>query len=113
LSGLVDRAHVFNGRAGMLGAGADASLVGVLLDSDVPVPNLTLTQRGQVVGRTLNSRFSPAMQCAIAFAILTGPWPAGGLLAGATPCRPVALPFLPIPAPIGATENAPTAVQDT
>jgi aminomethyltransferase len=113
LSGLVDRAHVFNGRAGMLGAGAEASLAGVQLDSEIPVPNLALTQRGQVVGRTLNSRFSPAMQSAVAFAILAEPWPAGGLMAGATPCRPLALPFLPIPAPIGATECAPTAVQGT
>ena len=113
LSGFVDRAHVFNGRAGMLGAGADALLAGVLLDSDAPVPNVTLTHRGRVVGRTLNSCFSPAMRCAVAFAILEGPWPPSDLMAGPTPCRPTALPFLPIPAPIGATENAPTAVQHT
>jgi aminomethyltransferase len=110
LSSLVDRAHIFNGRAGVLGAGADTSLAGVLLDSDSPMPNATLTHRGLVVGRTLNSRFSPAMRCAVAFAILDGPWPANDLTAGTTPCRPVALPFLPIPAPIGATEIAPAAV---
>ena len=113
LTGLVDRAHVFNGRAGVLAAGADSSLAGVLLDGDTPVPNATLTHRGQAVGRTLSSRFSPAMRCAIAFAILDGPWPASDLMAGSTPCRAAALPFLPIPAPIGATEHAPADVQQS
>ena len=110
LSGLVDRAHVFNGRTGVIAAGSDASLAGVVLDSEDPVDGAPLTHDGRTVGRMLNSRFSPAMRAVIGMAILADPWPAGRLMAGPTPCRPVALPFLPIPAPIGATENMPASV---
>jgi aminomethyltransferase len=109
-SGFIDRAHVFNGRAGYVAAGADASLAGVVLDSDTPIAGTTLTYEGRAVGRVLSTKFSPAMQAAIGFALLSDPWPAGHLTAGSTSCRPVALPFLPIPAPIGATEKAPAAV---
>jgi len=110
LSGLVDRKHVFNGRAGVLAAGPDASLAGVLLDSEKPSPDTVLTHQGRVVGRTLSSLFSPALHCAIAFAVFSGAWPASEVMAGSTHARPAGLPFLPIPAPIGATEAMPAAV---
>jgi len=110
LCGLVERTHAFNGRAGVLAAGADTSLAGVMLDGDTPQPHAILSHQGREIGRTLSSRYSPAMHCAIAFAILSGPWPAGAVMAGATLCRPAALPFLPIPAPIDATETGTAAV---
>jgi glycine cleavage system aminomethyltransferase T len=110
LSGLVDRAHFFNGRAGVVAEGADASLAGIVLDSDTPIAEAALTHQGRRVGRILSTRFSYAMQAAVGFALLSDPWPAGHLMAGSTPCRPMALPILPIPAPIGATEKAPNAV---
>jgi glycine cleavage system aminomethyltransferase T len=110
LSALVDRSHIFNGRAGVLAAGPDTSLGGVLLDSETPVDKVALTHQGREIGHTLAARYSPAMRCAIAFAILNGPWPASAVSAGATPCRPAALPFLPLPAPMDATETATAAV---
>jgi len=111
LSGLVDRSHVFNGRAGVLAAGADASLAGVLIDGETPLADTVLTLEGRQVGRTLSSRYSPALKGAVAFAVLTDPRPAGAMMAGATPCRPVALPFLAIPAPMDATETGSQGVQ--
>jgi len=110
LGGLVDRSHIFNGRAGVFAGGPDSPLSGVLLDGEKPVPGAVLTHQGRALGRTLSSRFSPAMRCAIAFAIVPGTWPASGLMAGTMPCRAAALPFLPIPAPMDATEPSPAAV---
>lgn len=110
LCGLVDRAHIFNGRGAMLRAGPETNLSGVLFDGETPVANVPLTHEGRTVGRILNARYSPVMQRAIAFALFDGPWPAGELRAGNATCRAVGLPFMPIPSPIGATENATLAV---
>jgi aminomethyltransferase len=107
LSGLVDRDHVFNGRAGTLAAGAEKILCGILFDSETPAPRTVLTRGGLAVGRTLDSLLSPALRRAIALAVLDADAAAPGtaLTAGVAACRTTALPFLPIPAPIGATEN--------
>jgi glycine cleavage system aminomethyltransferase T len=110
LCGLVDRAHVFNGRRGFLSAGPDTNLSGVLFDTATAVANVPLTHEGRAVGRILNVRYSFVMQRAIAFALLNEPWPAGELRAGNLACRAVGLPFMPIPSPIGATETATPAV---
>lgn len=110
LCGLVDRAHVFNGRRGFLSAGPDTNLSGVLFDGATAVANAPLTHDGRVVGRILNTRYSFVMQRAIAFALLDRPSPAGELRAGNLACRAAGLPFMPIPSPIGATETATLAV---
>lgn len=111
LCGLVDREHLFNGRAGYLAAGPFTALSGVLLDSEDPAPYMALTHEGQPAGRTLASRTSPAMRRAVAFAVLAAGAQTAGLMAGTTPARAIALPFLPIPAPMDApTEAAQPAV---
>lgn len=111
LSAFVDPGHPFNGRTAVMAAGPDTSPGGVLIDGEMPVAEAPLTHQGRSVGRTLASRFSPALRGAVAFGVLNGAWPASDVIAGATPCRLVALPFVPIPVPIGATESLPAAVQ--
>jgi glycine cleavage system aminomethyltransferase T len=110
LCGLVDRAHVFNGRRGFLSAGPDTNLSGVLFAGETLVANTSLAHEGRVVGRILNASYSFVMQRAIAFALLDGPGPVAELRAGNLVCRAVGLPFMPIPGPLGATENATLAV---
>jgi glycine cleavage system aminomethyltransferase T len=103
LSALVDRAHLFNGRAGFLAAGPDTRLAGILLDGDSPRPGTPLRRGSEPVGRTLGGRFSPALRQAIAFASVPETLPDGLLTAGGSAARLIGLPFLPIPA---ATETA-------
>jgi glycine cleavage system T protein (aminomethyltransferase) len=113
LAGLVDRAHLFNGRSGFLAAGPDTLPAGIVLDSDMPAPLSTLTSNERPVGHTLDSAYSPAMRRVIALAVLTldGPGPGSILAAGGVSCRVIALPFLPIPAPMTApTESLPSIV---
>lgn len=113
LGGLVDRDHVFNGRAGTLVAGPEKVLAGILLDSETPAPRTVLTRVGLAVGRTLDSLVSPALRRAIALAVLDADAAAPGtvLAAGAVACRATVLPFLPIPAPLPpATESPPPHV---
>jgi aminomethyltransferase len=107
LGGLVDCDHGFNGRAGYLAASAEKILCGILFDSETPAPRTVLTRGGLAVGRTLDSLVSPALRRAIALAVLDADAAAPGtaLTAGVAACRTTALPFLPIPAPIGVTEN--------
>ncbi len=102
LGGLVEREHLFNGRAGFLAAGAEQTLTGLLLEAETPAPQAALTRNGRAVGWTLGSFVSPALGRAIALAVLDGDAAAPGTelkLAGAS-CVTAALPFLPIPAPI-------------
>lgn len=110
LCALVDRTHLFNGRRGFLAAGPDTALTGLLLDGDTPAPDAAVTLEGRSVGHTLTSLYSPALRQAVALAVFDQPPPAGALKAGTAGCRPAALPFLPIPGPIAATENPPTSV---
>jgi aminomethyltransferase len=102
LCGLVDRDHVFNGRAGYLSAGREKVLAGILFDSETPAPRTVLTRGGLAAGRTLGSLVSPALRRALALAVLDPDAAAPGtaLTAGGATCRTCALPFLPIPAPI-------------
>lgn len=108
LSALVDRAHLFNGRAGVLAAGPDTGLSGVLFDGDAAMANTPLTMDGRVIGRTLSALTLPVLMQGAAFAVIekTG----GKLMCGDLACRPVDLPFLPVPAPLAATESAAPAV---
>jgi aminomethyltransferase len=107
LMGLVDRAHLFNGRAGVLAAGPGTTLTGLLVDGEPLRPGTTVFCGSETVGCTLGSRFSPAMQQTIAVAVLPDPVPEGPFTAGGSVCRPVGLPFLPSPA---ATETVGSAV---
>ena len=110
LSGLVDRDHVFNGRAGYLASGAQKVLAGILLDSETPAPQTVLTRNGLAVGRTLGSLVSPALRRAIALGVVDAGAPGTALTAGCAACRTTALPFLPTPAPLPpATEDPPPA----
>jgi aminomethyltransferase len=107
LGALVDRAHLFNGRAGVLAAGPATALAGFLVEGEPPRPGTPVQHGTETVGRTLGSRFSPAMQQAIAMAVLPDPAPEGPFTIGGSICRPVELPFLPNPA---ATEPEGSAV---
>lgn len=108
LSALVDRAHIFNGRAGVLAAPAGPALCGVLFDTDGEVSPAPVLSGKTAIGRLLGSAVSPVLCQRIGFAV--GPDPAAGevLAVGSTPCRAVPLPFLPLPD--CATENRPSAV---
>lgn len=94
LCNLVDRSHIFNGKAGYLGAGRYTVLSGLLL-SATPTTT-TLTHHGVPIGQILSTCYSPALQQTLGFGILTGSWPSGEVEAGSLSCRVVALPFLPI-----------------
>jgi len=102
LSGLVDREHTFNGRAGYLADRPEMVLAGILLDSETPAPNGELTRASRPVGRSLGSLYSPALRRAIALAVLAADAAAPGteLMLDGGACRTAALPFLPVPAPI-------------
>lgn len=106
---LVDRAHLFNGRAAFLAAGDDTSLSGVLFDAAALPANAPLTTEGRIAGRVVSARYLPVMQRAAGFTVLEGA--AGALKFGDIACRPVGLPFLPLPAPLGATESKAPVVQ--
>ena len=111
LDGLVDRDHIFNGRAGTAGPGK--VLAGILFDSETPAPHTVLTRSGLTVGRTLGSLVSPALRRAVALAVVESAAAAPGtaLTAGNLTCRTTALPFLPTPAPLPpATEDPPPGV---
>ena len=113
LDGLVDRDHIFNGRAGYLAAGPGKVLTGILFDSETPAPHTVLTRGSLAVGRTLGSLLSPALRRAVALAFVDCDAAASGtaLTAGTVTCRTTALPFLPTPAPlVPATENPPPGV---
>jgi aminomethyltransferase len=102
LSALVDRSHLFNGRAGVLAGGPDRMLTGLIVKGDLPPPGTALLKGAEPVGLTLGGCFSPALQQTIAFAALPDPLPEGPFTAGGVRCRVVDLPFLPVPA---ATES--------
>ena len=97
LSGLVDRDHIFNGRAGTVGP--EKVLAGILFDSETPAPQTVLLRNGFAVGHTLGSLVSPALRRAIALAVLDADAAAPGtaLTAAGAACRTCALPFLPSP----------------
>jgi glycine cleavage system aminomethyltransferase T len=73
LSSLIDAGHSeFNGRSACLASAGhqDRTLVGVRIGSDVPAPFTELQFEGRSVGHTLSSAYSPAMRCALAFAMV-------------------------------------------
>jgi aminomethyltransferase len=107
LSGLVDSTHDFNGRAGFFAAGPAKTLTGVMFEDETVVPRTILTSQGRAVGRTLSSLYSPALGRALALALLepVAALPGTALMAGTSACRVAALPFLPLPPPLGAGDG--------
>jgi len=107
---IVDRTHIFNGKAGFLAAGRDTQLSGLLMGAQSFDPPKIVSYRGKVIGRVLSICYSPALQRTVGFAILSGSWPTGEVEAASLPCRVVALPFLPIGLSPQATEGAASPV---
>lgn len=110
LADRVDREHLFNGRAGFLAARPDTFLRGILLDGETASPDAPVMLGGRPSGRVLRSFHSPSLRRAVALGVLTEAAATGEVMAGRLGGRLADLPFLPIPAPIAATENAPSGV---
>jgi aminomethyltransferase len=115
LSALIEAEQGFNGRAAALAAQPKRRLAGIVLDSDVPAPFVSLLKDGAVVGRALSSRWSPTLRRAIALAqvdiahatadtrlSLLLPASRDVLLPTVAAATVVDLPFLPAPDPITA-----------
>jgi glycine cleavage system aminomethyltransferase T len=112
LAALIDPDHPnFNGAKAALAARPKRKLVGLVLDSASPAAFTPLMANGIVVGRTLSSRFSPALRRAIALAQLDEGHSGAGLslalpasrerlLPTVAAARVVDLPFLEPPVPI-------------
>lgn len=111
LEKLIDASHeIFNGRAAYLAAAETKALVGIEIDSETPAPFTPLSHKGQIVGHTLTSLYSPALRRAIALAKieLSASQPGTELALTLSPsaeipafrnvtARVAALPFLPVP----------------
>lgn len=116
LASLIDQEHSgFNGAKAVAAATPKRRLVGVVLDSIEPAPFTSLLVNGLAIGRTLSSRYSPALRRAIALAQIDEAHAAAGtpasltlpatrdrLLPTATAARVTDLPFLGPPDPIAA-----------
>ncbi len=104
LLSLIDNDHaVFNGRAAVRTAKCTRERIGVELEGERPFPHTSLLRDGTRVGETMGSLYSPAMQRAIALAIVESssadPGTIFALPDGTKACA-CALPFLPPPDPI-------------
>jgi aminomethyltransferase len=104
LESLIDDDHTgFNGRFAFLAAPRGRTRVGIEFDGETPAPHTALKQGG----RTLHSLYSPALQRAIALAVVDTALAKPGTaltLADGTSARVCELPFLQSPA---ATEPPP------
>lgn len=103
LESLVDADHEpFNGRSVCLAAPRTHTRVGIVLDDENPAPNAPLLRQGRRVGETMGSLYSPALQRAIALAIVdvSAAEPGTELTTSGRSARVAALPFLPNPDPI-------------
>ena len=114
LASLIDAEHTaFNGARPALAALPRRKLVGLAIDGDTPAPFTPVLAGAAIVGRTLSSRHSPILRCAIALAqldeaqaapdtILSLTLPGSRLVLPTVAAARVAdLPFLPVPDPIG------------
>jgi aminomethyltransferase len=104
LESLIDTDHItFNGRAGYLAAPRSRACVGIELDNETPAAAAPLLSGGRQVGQTMNSFYSPALQRAIALAIVDAGYARSGavLTIFDRSVRVAALPFLPVPDSIG------------
>jgi len=101
LESLIDYDHLlFNGRTAFLSTPRSQTRVGVELDGDRPAPYTNLMRNGQRVGATMNSLYSPALQRAIALAIVDVASAEPGTrltLPDGTAAKVVSLPFLSVP----------------
>jgi aminomethyltransferase len=101
LESLVETDHtIFNGRAAYLAAPRVRTRVGVELDVETPAPRTPLRRNGQLVGETMSSLYSPALQRAIALAVVKVSDSEQGtvlVLPDGRSARVCALPFLPVP----------------
>lgn len=105
LDSLVDTDHaLFNGRAAALAAPRTRTRVGIELDDERPAPFAVLSRGQEIVGRTLGSLYSPALQGAIALGLVNTDAGAPGteLTVLGRKARVAALPFLPACDPIKA-----------
>lgn len=104
LLSLIDEDHtLFNGRSAMLAARNTKTRVGVQLAGDKPASHAPLLRGGRIVGETMHSLYSPALQRAIALAVVNVSDSEPGTrltLPDGTTADVVALPFLPVPDPI-------------
>lgn len=103
LETLIDADHeLFNGRTACLAAPHGRTRVEIELDDENPAPNTPLLRGGQHVGETMGSLYSPALQRAIALAIVdvSVAEPGTTLTISGRSVRVAALPFLPTPDPL-------------
>jgi aminomethyltransferase len=104
LLSLIDDEHtLFNGRSALLAAKGTKTRVGVQMDGDAPAPRTPLLRNGHRVGETMNARYSPALQCAIALAVIDKTDAVVDMrlaLPDGSAATVVDLPFLPVPDPI-------------
>ena len=103
LGSLIDEGHaIFNGRAAFLAAPRARTRVGVELDDETPAAHAPLVRDGRKIGETMGSLYSPALQRAIALAVVETPAaePGTELTISGRSARVAALPFLPVPDPI-------------
>jgi aminomethyltransferase len=105
LEALIDDDHMlFNCLAAFLSAPRTQTRAGVELESDRPAPHAALLRNGERVGQTMNALYSPALQRAIALAIVDVASAVPGTrltLPDGTLAKVVALPFLVTSDPIG------------
>jgi aminomethyltransferase len=104
LVSLIDEDHaIFNGRAACLSAPRIRTRVGIELDDETPMADMPLMRGSSRAGQTMSSRYSPALQRAIALAIVdvSAAEPGTELTLSGSSARVAALPFLPVPDPIG------------
>lgn len=101
LESLIDDDHLlFNGRAACFSTPRTRTRVGIEFDDDKPSSHTALLRNGQRVGQTMNSLYSPALQRAIALAIVdvAAAEPNTALvLPDGRSAQVCALPFLPSP----------------
>jgi len=101
LETLINADHLlFNGRASYLSAPRTRTRVGIELNDSAPASRTPLSRNGQRVGDTMRSLYSPALQRAIAMAVVSVSAAEPGtalVLPDGRPARVCALPFLPLP----------------
>jgi aminomethyltransferase len=103
LESLIDAAHtIHNGRDAALAQPRMRTRVGIEFDDDIPAPRAAVMRGTRAVGNILSSLYSPALQRAIALAIVDNEaaTPGTELIVLGRSARVAALPFLPVPDPI-------------
>jgi glycine cleavage system aminomethyltransferase T len=100
LESLVDMGRgSFNGAAALRNTGRGRTCVGIEFDSETPAPHAPLHRKGELVGHTRSSLYSPALRRAIALASVdvAAAEPGQILSCGEQVVHVCSLPFLPVP----------------